>query len=157
MFIYCVNNNLPVEIDDADFERVNAHQWWAYIKSVRSYFNGRHVSLASFILGDLDAMVDHKDRNFLNNKRENLRPANPSLNAVNRGKVLKADSTSKYKGVRLTKKTGKWVATICKDRKYTHIGTFHTAEAAAKAYNDFAKHLHGEYAVLNDLCQTTKI
>jgi hypothetical protein len=42
-----------------------------------------------------------------------------------------------------------YVAQISKDRRLISLGYHLTAEAAARAYDDAAKKLHGEFATLN--------
>lgn len=88
-------------------------------------------------------MVDHRDRNKLNNRRENLRHATASENSVN----VRAGKRP-YIGTRPTK-SGKWIARIGKDRKYHDTGVYPTEEAAARAYDELAKKHHGEFARLN--------
>ena len=61
----------------------------------------------------------------------------------------KRGSTSRYKGVHLHKKSQKWVAQIKSGENYYHLGYFESEEAAAEAYNEKAKELHGAYAYLN--------
>ncbi len=87
--------------------------------------------------------VDHIDRNILNNQRTNLRIASPSENLVN-SKINKRSQT-KLKGVQFKSNLGKWRARLC-DR---HLGYFTSEAAAAKAYNDAAYELYGEFAQLN--------
>ena len=86
-------------------------------------------------------MVDHIDGNGLNNLRENLRVCTNSENQRNR---RKHKGLSKFKGVKPTP-WNTWEATIQK----THIGTFPTEDQAARAYDEKAKELFGEYANLN--------
>lgn len=94
-------------------------------------------------------VVDHINRNKLDNRRANLRFCLQSNNARNK------ESTSGYKGVHYQKhnkknKTGKvWVAQITANYKCNHLGSYKTPEAAARAYDNAAKRLHGEYATLN--------
>jgi len=85
--------------------------------------------------------VDHANRNKMDNRRSNLRFVTRSQNSINRGH--RAD----YRGVRL--EDGKWRASIGVNRKNIKLGRFDTPEAAAAAYNEAAKKLHGQFAVLN--------
>lgn len=109
--------------------------------------NGHHVhkSLHRMIMGVTDpkVLVDHIDGNGLNCRRENLRVTDHTGNACNAS--LRSDNTSGYKGVGYNKKARKWVATIQKDGKRKHVGTFATPELAAEAYARAAEELHGEF------------
>ncbi len=91
-------------------------------------------------------VVDHINRNKLDNRRANLRICTQSQNLMNRGKT-KAN-TSGYKGV--TRYRGKWLAQIgFKDgakRRYIHIAKFDNAIEAAQAYYAVALQIAGEYA-----------
>ena len=94
-------------------------------------------------------VVDHINRNKLDNRRSNLHFCNQSVNAHNK------TSSSGYKGVHYQKKnikTGKvWVAQITSNYKCRHLGSFTSPEEAAKAYNKAATELFGEYATLNQV------
>ena len=57
-------------------------------------------------------------------------------------------NTSGYKGV--SKRNNKWSASIHKDNQKIHLGYFHTAKEAAKAYDTKAKELFGEFANVNN-------
>ena len=102
-----------------------------------------HKAIFAYHNGYLPKVVDHKDRNKNNNKIENLREANKSLNEANTG--IRKNNTSGYKGVSFYKRINKYRAYL----KCKHIGLFDTAEEAAKAYNDAALKAYGEYAYLN--------
>ena len=55
-----------------------------------------------------------------------------------------ANRTAKYRGVRITT-TGRWQA-ICYKK---HLGVFDTQEAAARAYDNRARQIRGDKAILN--------
>jgi|HubBroStandDraft_5_1064220.scaffolds.fasta_scaffold63943_2 hypothetical protein len=99
--------------------------------------------------GWLPVIVDHEDRNQLNDNIDNLRPANRKQNNSNR----KAwdNASSKYLGVHFRKqsKVRKWAAQISVNRKHTFLGIFLTEEEAARCYNEAAQKYHGEFANLN--------
>jgi hypothetical protein len=88
--------------------------------------------------------IDHKDRNPANDKWENLREANSSLNTMNRG--LQSNNSSGYPGV--SKFKDKWEAYIKKDGKKRFLGYFTTAEEAAAARAIAAQSLFGEFVPL---------
>ena len=88
--------------------------------------------------------TDHIDKNTLNNRKSNLRTATHSQNNHNRGPYK--TNSSGHKGVQLHKRTGQWRAVIRCEGSRFHLGLFNTPEEAAKAYEDAAKRLHGEFA-----------
>ena len=101
-----------------------------------------------------DQIIDHIDGNGLNNKKENLRFVTKSENSQN--KKRKSTSSSKYKGVyyAATEKNNlkkPWRAYIkdSKSNKKITLGHFLTEEEAAKAYDQKAIELFGEFARLN--------
>jgi hypothetical protein len=95
--------------------------------------------------GWADRICDHKDRNKLNNTKDNLRPCTMEENSSNSGPRNKA---SGLKGVHRTA-SGKWQAMIWHDGKNHGIGSFDTCREAAIAYNKKAIELKGEFAYQN--------
>jgi len=94
-------------------------------------------------------VVDHVDRNPLNNKRSNLRLATRSQNAKNRGKDK--NKTSKYFGVSKSKvcKSKPWVVFIRGPDGKRNRGLFATEIEAAKHADKISKELFGEFAPQN--------
>lgn len=101
--------------------------------------NHETVALHSLIAGP---WADHINGDSLDNRRSNLRPADPVGNAANRP----PRSASGYKGV-THHRSGRWQAAIAKQ----YLGLFDTAEQAAAAYNQVALQKWGEFAWLNDV------
>lgn len=142
------------KVSDEDYERVvNFGKWKAWpVKNTfyaRCYVgDAKYILLHWFITGEKG--IDHKDRDGLNNQRENLRKATPSQNGANK---IKCGGASKYKGVsRNTTVGGKpWRAYITKDGERKQIGTFTTEDEAALAYNKAASERFGEFARLNNV------
>lgn len=90
-------------------------------------------------------LVDHIDRNGLNNTAGNLRIVTEAGNAQNRSHSV----GRKYKGIYWCSSQGKYHAHIKFDGKKRHLGSFATDVEAAQAY-DFAAIKHfGDYAALN--------
>ena len=95
-------------------------------------------------------VVDHIDGNGLNNLRENLRVCTNAENSRNTRQYAK--TASRFKGVsKADSKSNPWKARLKYNYKEVYIGTFKTQEEAARAYDEKAKELFGEYANLNFL------
>lgn len=89
-------------------------------------------------------LVDHKDLNGLNNRRDNLRLASVNQNTQNQKK--RANCTSKYKGVTWNKACSKWQSQIKHQGKNIYLGIFDDPADAHEAYKAKAKELFGEFA-----------
>lgn len=142
-------------VDDADFSRVNALKWGAtkigghYRASHSFNCNGRigRIQMSRFILG-LDRgkktpyLVDHIDRNPLNNQRSNLRLCSHSENMRNRPRMNK---TGLPKGVRPASRCAGFMARITVNKKLIYLGSFATPELAHEAYCKASKELHSGF------------
>jgi hypothetical protein len=91
--------------------------------------------------------VDHRDGNGLNDTRGNLRIASSSQNKHNM--ILTRSNSSGFKGVAWQKRRGTWRAKIAIQGKEKYIGAFSDKVEAARAYDEAAKQLHGEFARTN--------
>ena len=94
-------------------------------------------------------VVDHIDGNGMNNIRENLRPSSFSQNQGNRKKT--PGTSSRFKGVTWVKHKYRqcWKATIKAYGESYFLGEFFNEEDAARAYDEAAIKIFGEFAVLN--------
>jgi hypothetical protein len=144
-------------VDDEDYERLNQFKWYA-VKGGRTFYAQRNIKLTTrmscmlmhrMILEPKDKYhTDHKNGNGLDNRKENLRYASEAQNQWNSQKRI-GNSTSRFKGVEWNKKQQKWRANIRVNRIKKYLGCFADETDAAKAYDNKAKELFGEYAKLN--------
>lgn len=102
-------------IDEEDYTKINKHTW--YIKKAgNTFYAGTNLSMGNdkyrtmqmhrFILNLTNVKIhcDHKDRNGLNNQKNNLRVCNQSQNSINKKSL---GGASKYRGVTISKYTKK--------------------------------------------------
>ncbi len=113
------------------------HSWsWA---SSTGYAQTRHngkVLLMQWLVAermglDVEKTIDHKDRNPLNNQRDNLRAGTHRDNSLNTG--LSSNNTSGRKGVYQIGTTGRWRSMIKVHRKIIFLGNFDTFGEAVEA------------------------
>lgn len=111
---------------------------------------GCPLYLHKFLFPDISYgyVVDHINRNRLDNRRVNLRICTPLQNSYNRSKPK--NSNNKYKGVKCVgKKNPKYTASITKDGIKREIKDIPTEEQAARVYDMMAEELFGQYAAKN--------
>ena len=110
-----------------------------------AYFcDGGHWVLVHRFLLELGSndqrVVDHINRNTLDNRYSNLQVCSRSENQQNRRKHqhrLGKSLTSTYKGVQWHPKRNKWEAQITLQGKNKYLGMFEREEDAARAYNEW--------------------
>jgi len=138
-------------INDEDYELISQYKWCArknrnhWYAQTHIYRLGKRTTISMHTLlveKKSGYMIDHINRNGLDNRRENLRLA---TNRQNQGNREKLRGTSQYKGVRRCTDCNRWRASI----KSIHLGLFSSEEEAAKAYDKAAKEYYGEFAKLN--------
>lgn len=144
-----------IDLEDVDY--VKKHSWC--IRS-RKYV-GRVKNGSNFLLHRAlmdcpkDKIVDHINKNPLDNRKTNLRICNYQKNFFNSKK--KSNNTSGVTGVGWRKDTKKWRAYIIVDAVQKTLGSFKEKDDAIKArlkaekkyFKEFApqKHLFNKYDV----------
>lgn len=153
------NTNQEFYFDLDDYDKIKDYCWYEHIGK-----NGYHSLVAHDretkklikfhkVLGYTNC--DHKDRNPLNNRKNNLRDASVSQNAMNIG--IRKNNTSGITGVKFNKRDNVWTAYIQANKKYKYLGSYITKEEAIKVrlqaeekyYGEFApqKHLFEQYGI----------
>lgn len=149
-------------VDESDYSVVSQHKWYADgpFGTYGTYYAvtkvKRHtkVYLHRLILGAHPHWnVDHINCDGLDNRRCNLRPCSQSENIQNARKHR--DSLSAYKGVSRDWESRRWRAVIKKNGRSFHLGRFVKEEEAARAYDEAALRLFGEFARLNFPAEAT--
>lgn len=150
-----LSNSKEVALVDKDvYDRVKDKRW-------RKSTDGYVVRYASFteeesrkkylhrevLKARKNDIIDHISRDKLDNRKSNLRLVTTSQNGMNRG--VNYNSETGFKGSTIER--GRYVSKITNEGAIEYIGTFLTAEDAAKAYNVKAEEYFGEYACLNDV------
>jgi hypothetical protein len=166
-----VTGKFTILIDEEDWDKVKEHTWRVRQKPHTNYVrtniphpeggfrNGRlnkdgsigrwrrqtTLTLHRLIMDPPKGVhIDHINGNGLDNRKCNLRMCTKSDNAKNR--KLNKNNTSGFKGVSPTiSRKLPWVAQI----SGRYLGRFDDVIEAAKAYDEAAKELHGEFANLN--------
>lgn len=142
-------------VDADEFDRLMQFSWRrdrdGYARSAMVTEPGqpaRGVLLHRFIMGAKRGQImDHINRDRLDNRRSNLRFVTVQQNMHNRGA---SRGKSKYRGVAWSAAERKWVATIYADGENRHLGWYRWEEEAARVYDEAAREHYGEYAYQNN-------
>lgn len=142
-------------VDDCDYEWLSQWKWCAE-RNRDTFYAQRRVRRPGGLRLTIrmhrlvanpppNMMVDHVNRDGLDNRRCNLRVCTHAQNQLNHKRHR--TNSSGYRGVLFHR--GKWVAKISVNGKPRHLGTFETPEEAARAYDAVAIETRGEFAALN--------
>lgn len=130
--------------DAEDLEKLSRYSWCISAKGYAVASINNHVKKMHQYLIDIpDGMVvDHINRNKLDNRRTNLRICTAKENGRN------ISSKNKVHGIRKTP-CGKYSVRITADRKERYIGTFSSYAEAVEARHEAEDKYHGEYGYHN--------
>lgn len=156
-----LNTNKKFYFDLEDYDKIKDYCWSEQKESKSQYTyliarepnTNKLIKMSYLIFGKY---CDHINRNALDNRKENLRDANYSQNAINRSRP--SNNKSGIIGVHWDKKELKWVAQINGNGKRIRIGDYDIfndavvarLNAELKYYGkDFAlqRHLFEEYGI----------
>ncbi len=139
-------------VDDADFAWLN--QWkWRAVRCDKNWYArrdeaGKSIYMHREIIKAGPREGHHKDGDGLNNQRENLSRATRMGNAHGFMRI-RANKTSKFRGVSWAKNVQKWLAHIRINYVAKHLGLFATERDAAIAFDTAARAAFGVEAQLN--------
>ena len=142
------NTNEEFYFDIEDYDQIKDCCWNEHIKT-----NGYHVletydDKTNKVISMMHILgfkgYDHKNRNTLDNRKENLRPATQHENVMNKG--LQKNNVSGVTGVGWIKKLQKWRARITYNEKEIYLGLFANKDDAIKARLEAEKEYFGEFA-----------
>lgn len=140
-------------VDDDDYDRLVVYRWRALMGNKGIVYAQRHKGENGSVLMHREIMnagpndlVDHKNFDGLDNRKDNLRFCSRTENAHHN----RSAHGEPYKGVRKNSDGDKYSARIrLGSGRRIHLGSFDTAEEAAKAY-DIAAVMHlGDFANVN--------
>lgn len=159
---YCSNTGNPFYFDMEDFDKIKDVTWYEKVRKngfrrlAGTDYRTRKQILMHVYLGY--KWHDHIDKNELNNRKYNLRPATKQENARNHSR--QRNNTSGITGVCLNEKTGLWMAYLAINRKNISLGRYKNKEDAIKArlqaetkyFKEFApqRHLFEQYGILEE-------
>ncbi len=135
-----------VLVDDEDHALLSRMTWNL---SKKGYVVHDHVYIHQIVMGFSDKMIDHINRNPLDNRKENLRLVYHLQNLWNKGKRIDKKFSSKYKGVHWNKVNKCWTAQISYNDHTIALGNFKEERHAAMVYDLWALEFHGEFAYTN--------
>lgn len=155
-----LSRGLVAIVDDDVGPEVVGHKWYAiktrggkmYAARKQQNHGKRVLVLMHRVIAQAERgeEVDHKNGNTLDNRSHNLRRCSRSQNMMNYTKA--ARTSSRFIGVSSRSKwnkTNPWVAYIKKNGKTTIIGYFADEIEAAKARDNVAREMFGQFARLN--------
>jgi hypothetical protein len=143
-------------VDDRDYRWLSQYKWHAQKSGKRPglYYAVRNatinkrrktIQMHREIMNPAKGLeIDHRNNNALDNRRLNMRTCTRAQNMAN-SRAQKGKSSA-FKGVSFHKEYRKWRGRITHLGKDLHLGFFRNQVRAAKAYDDKAKELFGEFA-----------
>lgn len=143
-----LGDGFTVYVDAADYEWLSRWTWHMQGGHAIRYEVKKLIFMHRQIAQPPRGMiVDHKNRNKLDNTRDNLRICTHGENTQNAGK--RVDTFSRFKGVSYRKEREKFFAQIYHHNEQFYLGLFDKELDAARAYDRRAIELFGEFARVN--------
>lgn len=151
-----LNNGMPALVDELDWFRLfPGNRWCAQINDSGAVYAYRKIIDPSsgfrvkqwlhraVMNAPPGTVVDHKDNDSLNCRRCNLRITDFTQNGHNYIRV----TSNPYRGI--TRRAEGWCAQIQFEGQKIWLGCDLDAKVAARLYDEAARRLYGQHAVLN--------
>jgi hypothetical protein len=138
-----------ISVSDEDYPLLSRHKWNVNAHGYARCSIGNVDTFMHKLVHPVKAgfVIDHINRNKLDNRIENLRSIHRSENDYNQG--LPKHNTTGYLGVMYRKSRDSYYAQISINNEYFHIGSSLEKEDAAKLRDYIAWRARGEFAVFN--------
>lgn len=143
-------------VDNEDYDWISKFSWHLKNSGTVLYarcnvvLDNKHTTMTMHrmvMTAKKGQIVDHIDRNGLNNQKYNLRFATKAQNKMNC--ISHKNSSSKYKGVHWNKVSKVWQSRIQFEGKKIFLGAFDNEIEAARAYDKKSIEIFGEYSRVN--------
>lgn len=143
---YATNTGKKFIFDKEDFNLLKGHSWFENDQGyIMTSLRGRSMRMHRMLVNCKDGdIIDHRNRNRVDNRRCNLRIATRQLNGMNRG--ANKNSRTGVKGVGFDMKSKRYIARMVVDGMSIHLGTFRTQEEAQMARQKAEERYFGEFA-----------
>lgn len=140
-----LTKGLVALVDDDDYERINRYVWHASKQANKLYVKTRHTYMHRMVMNaKRGQMVDHINRNPMDNRKSNLRFCTLLENLRNQAPSKR--NKSGYIGVHFCKQHRRWEASIYRNGTDIDLGRFDTVEEAAAARRAAVLKMDGEFA-----------
>lgn len=156
-----IKEGVEAFVDDEDYEYLSQMKWSLMangyaicgrkIQGIDKKSNMMHRLVINAKKGQI---VDHIDRNRINNTKQNLRFVSIEQNCHNSSK--RKNAKNKFKGTVYRERVNAYESRCKMFGKHNNLGTYKTEIAAAYAYNKKALELSPDYVFLNKFDLSTE-
>lgn len=144
------STNEPFYFDLSDYEMISQYVWHhdAYGYVVTNDGNIKMHRLIMGVVDNNDVVVDHKNHNPYDNRKENLRVCTHQGNNFNKNRYR--DKNKELLGISFDKSRNKWCAKIGVNYKTINLGRFENIEDAMTARRNAELKYFGKFATLEE-------
>lgn len=157
---YCSNSDSKFLFDLEDYETIKEYCWHESKGYVQTNLPGdKEIYIHRLIMKDhitnSNQVIDHIDRDPMNNRKDNLRVATQRDNARNRS--AGKNNVFGVVGIRWVDRVKKWRALIMVDRKNINLGYYSSFDDAVRARLRGELRYYGEFAPQKHLCKEYEV